>query len=321
MKVIITNEAWERILEYAQSAYTNFKSEIGGMAIVHRIDDDPDEPTFLIDEPSIVKQEISGGNCVLDKDALAEYYAQTAIKHKDKKDLSFLWWHSHHTMGAFWSGTDLTAIDEFNNGTYSFSLVVNLKREYLLRVSVWSPVEVHQDIKLEKRTDTSDVDNEVKALCEEPATNNYSRVWYQNGRPVSNPDQLQLYKNQIVINADDLPTDGWGHKQIIVNDDSTDNLESGQQLAAVLDQMISSLCDGSLKPKKFKKTVKQLNRKLEMEDHPWRIGELTVPELKMYDVHLEGEDLLYPKEEEFENNVVEMLDYNKSYGSGYGGRS
>jgi len=77
--------------------------------------------------------------------------------------------------------------------------------------------------------------------------------------------------------------------------------------------MIARLCDGSLPAKQFKKTVKQLNKKLEKQDHPWRIGELTVPELKMYDVHLEGEDLLYPKEEEFENNIVEMLDYNKSY--------
>ena len=318
MKVVITNECWERILEYAQSAYTNFKSEIGGMAIVHRIDEDPDDPSFLIDEPTILKQEISAGNCVLDKDALAEYYAKTAMKHKDKKDLSFLWWHSHHTMGAFWSGTDLDAIDEFKNGTYSFSLVVNLKREYLFRVSVWSPLEVHQDIKIEKLVDTSDVDNEVKALCEEPATTNYNHCrTYYGGKPIVNPDQLALLKNEVITDVD-----GWGNNIININNTTEESTNSGdyelgRQLAVVIDEMIAKLCDGSLPAKQFKKTIKQLNKKLEKQDHPWRIGELTVPELKMYDVHLEGEDLLYPKDEEFSNE--EMISYNASFGVTYGG--
>ena len=33
-------------------------------------------------------------------------------------------------MSAFWSGTDINAINEFSDGDLSFALVVNLKGEY-----------------------------------------------------------------------------------------------------------------------------------------------------------------------------------------------
>ena len=51
-------------------------------------------------------------------------------------------------MKAFWSGTDLTAIKEYSDGDFSFALVVNLDEEYKLRVSVWKPFEVHEDVDL-----------------------------------------------------------------------------------------------------------------------------------------------------------------------------
>ena len=179
---------WDKIIAYAQSAYDQFKSEIGGMAIAYRPSKDSNE--FIIDEPVILKQTISSGNTVLDKDALAEYYVNTAKKHKKKLDLSFVWWHSHHTMAAFWSGTDLTAIEEMAGGKYSFSLVVNLKEEYKFRVNIWNPIEIHQDIELNILKETPDVDIEVKSLCEKPNlgygttytnknSNTYAQQFYQ----------------------------------------------------------------------------------------------------------------------------------------------
>ncbi len=160
-EVMIEQKDFDKIISYAQCAYDDYKSEIGGMAVCVEVDGE-----WFIQEPVILKQEISGGNCELDKTALANYYTEYGMKYK-KHNFRFLWWHSHHTMGAFWSSTDLEAIDEFKEGDLSFALVVNLKREYVMRVSVWKPVEIHKDVTLEI-VDTEvakEITKEVEKLC------------------------------------------------------------------------------------------------------------------------------------------------------------
>ena len=139
----ISERDWNKIQNYAQEAYNTKKSEIGGMLVAIE-DEDGD---WELKDPIILKQQISAGNCVLDKDDLALYYTKVGTKLK-KKNFRFVWWHSHHTMDAFWSGTDLKAIKEYSDGDFSFALVVNLKEEYKLRVSVWKPFEVHEDVDL-----------------------------------------------------------------------------------------------------------------------------------------------------------------------------
>ena len=139
----INEKDWNKIQNYAQAAYDDSKSEIGGMLVAIE-DKDGD---WELKDPVILKQQISGSNCVLDKDDLALYYTKVGTKLK-KKNFRFVWWHSHHTMDAFWSGTDLNAIKEYSDGDFSFALVINLKEEYKFRVSVWKPLEVHEDVDL-----------------------------------------------------------------------------------------------------------------------------------------------------------------------------
>ena len=110
---------------------------------------------------------------VYSKEELAKYYTKVASSKEYKdKEYRFLWWHSHHTMQAFWSGTDIDAIEEFNESDFSFALVVNLKEEYLLRVSVWDPIEVHKDVELTIHNKEKDVPQsilkEVDKLCSKP---------------------------------------------------------------------------------------------------------------------------------------------------------
>ena len=171
----ISQKNWNKILGYADEAYDTEKSEIGGMSIMV---EDADGDWELL-HPVILKQEISSGNTVLDKDALAVYYTQQAKK-MGSKNFRFCWWHSHHTMSAFWSSTDLKAIDEFEDGDFSFALVVNLKGEYKFRVSVWSPVEAHQDVDLEvirpKRCNKK-MKEEVEELC---SKHSYITSWKKN---------------------------------------------------------------------------------------------------------------------------------------------
>ena len=173
-RFLTTHKNWKKMQDYARYAYDKWKAEIGGMAVMVESPEDSEKNDikkgdWVLLDPVILKQEVSGGNCDLDKDALAEYYGKYAMKYK-KHNFRFCWWHSHHTMAAFWSGTDLKAIDEFNEGDVSFALVINLKEEYKFRVSVWRPIEVHEDVEFEiinypESKIPKTVQNEVEKLC------------------------------------------------------------------------------------------------------------------------------------------------------------
>ena len=63
----IAKECWDKIQGYAKIAYDEHKAEIGGMMIMTK-DKDGD---FIMSIPTILKQTISGGQCDLDKEALA----------------------------------------------------------------------------------------------------------------------------------------------------------------------------------------------------------------------------------------------------------
>jgi len=163
----IEKEAWKKVMQYANAAYDEWKSEISGMLIAEK-DEDGD---WDIHSPVILKQTVSGGNTSLDKEELAKYYAKMGKKY-NKATIKFVWWHSHHTMKAFWSGTDDKAIEEYSNGDWSLALVVNLKEEYKFRVSVWHPIEMHEDVELEilgeNNKPTNAILKETKAKCEQP---------------------------------------------------------------------------------------------------------------------------------------------------------
>jgi len=187
MGYYISQKDWDKIINYAKAAYGELKTEIGGMSICYK-DKDGD---WVVTDPVILKQQVTGGTCDLDKEALADYYCHAAKKHA-KKQFRFCWWHSHHTMGVFWSSTDLKGIQEYSDGDLSFALVVNLKEESKFRVSVWNPVVTHQDVELsimgrEKNIPIKIVD-EVKLLC---ATTKVTTYTPYKGHKSS--DQLDMY--------------------------------------------------------------------------------------------------------------------------------
>ena len=184
----ISKKNWDTIIGYAQTAYDIHKAEIGGMSVMVEGQD-----SWTLHDPVILKQEVSSGNCVLDKEALAIYYATAGEKWK-KYNFRFCWWHSHHTMKAFWSGTDLTAIEEFSEGDISFALVVNLKEEYEFRVSVWKPLEVHQDVELnigERLVNQAMID-EVKALTTKPTV---GYQWGNKTKSTYRHNEMTLWNN------------------------------------------------------------------------------------------------------------------------------
>ena len=193
-RFFISQENWDKIIAYAESAHTQFKAEIGGQLVVIE-DKDGD---FILEDPVILKQTISAGNCEMDEQALALHYSQMASKHGDS--IRHCWWHSHHTMGAFWSGTDTDTIEENKSDDWTLSLVVNLKQEYKLRVQWFRPFEHAEDVDLNimygAKERNKEIDEEVFNLCEKETVVSYGHMH----RHQYNGWGRQVENNQLALN-------------------------------------------------------------------------------------------------------------------------
>ena len=190
-KFWIHPDDFNRIIAYAKSAYDQFKCEIGGQMVC--IEDA--EGDFILKAPVILKQDIASATCDLDAEALAVHYGKMIEEYG--RNVRHCWWHSHHTMAAFWSGTDNETILTCPSKDWTVSLVVNLKREYKLRIQFFKPFLHEENVELNflslETEDDEEIDKEVKELCSKPSyavTRPIKSTTYVNGRPVSQQQSL-----------------------------------------------------------------------------------------------------------------------------------
>jgi hypothetical protein len=236
-------KVWKKIQDYAHSAHDLFNgAEIGGMAIM----EEREKGEWWLIDPIILKQEVSGGSTSLDQEELAHYYTDVAMKRKNNPlRYRFLWWHSHHTMGAFWSGTDDKAIEEMSDGDFSFALVVSWKsdpNEHILRVSYWDPEEAHVDTEFDiidqpvKKIAKSIV-KEVTEKCNksQPRTvMNLTTNGWKGYKPMSN--HINDWRQQTIFeNRDKLPAT---YNKLNKTDEY--DFESRSEVYATLKSMITA---------------------------------------------------------------------------------
>jgi len=239
-RFFIEKDTWKKVISYAESSYHQFKAEIGGQLVV--IQDD--EGDFILKEPVILKQEVTGGNCTMEAEALALHYSKMVNLYGDK--VRHCWWHSHHTMGAFWSGTDDATIMENRTNDFSLSLVVNLKEEYKLRVQFFYPIEHEENVTLHFLEDETirdnNIDKEVKQLCSVPTytvpVHNYK---------IKNSNQSTLWTKEEQKEVDDFNY-GWQLPSVI--DDKQDAFDYREDLDVSLipldkREAISDLIEGA----------------------------------------------------------------------------
>lgn len=273
----IKQKHWDHILGYAEEAYDTLKTEIGGMSVCLQ----DKEGDWEIVEPVILKQEVTSGNCTLEKEELAKYYTRTAKKYKNKS-FRFCWWHSHHTMAAFWSGTDLSAIEEFSDGDFSFALVVNLKGEYKFRVSVWNPVEAHEDVELEivrNSKISKRITKEVADLCSKPVTT-YTAGYSWNQRKWDPVNRKWSDKNDKLEKVSTLVSD----KPVTI---------TYYKLRDIIDNIITKVCDGSYTYKKYKESIEDVRKALETSNSSYDVGLLTENEVKAGELlHATADDMI-----------------------------
>ena len=253
----ISKKDYDKIINYATAAYESMKAEIGGMSICYQ-DEDGD---WIVTDPVILKQKVTGSTCDLDQEALADYYCKAAKKH-GKKNFRFCRWHSHHTMGVFWSSTDIKGINEYSDGDLSFALVVNLKRENKFRASMWKPVVMHEDTTLEilENKDSSvpkKILKEVEELCEKPAYNYTS--W--RGKKKDDEQQSNLWDDDMY---------GYNYSYGMYAEDKINTggkeLESAQFFNYCYNKVadwIDEMAQGTLTYSAYVKEVEEANKDLE----------------------------------------------------------
>jgi hypothetical protein len=293
ISVTATRRTINKIVSYAQAAYDEHKAEIGGMAVCVKLEDNE----WRIESPVILKQEITGSTCTLDKDELAAYYVDTHASKKYKnKDYRFIWWHSHHMMDSFWSGTDLNAIDEYSDGDLSFALVVNLKGKYLVRASAWD-LGMHLDMELgivEAQSSVSDkVLNEVNEKC-------------------STRKAISSYKPVNVGN--------WKKKKVQSEEEDA-FISKWNEVYEAVEEAMTETIRGNMTIKGMKENFDTVNSTLKEEKYPIQINYNGLDTLS--DIIALEPDRVIENDKKFDEIVstlvmdqMDMFSYNWSYGLG-----
>ena len=133
--VIFTPEAYDWIRGYTLAVDT----EIGGFGYVTS----PEKGLFIVDTIYLAPQEVSGGGVHFKEGAMG-YMVEKAIDDDRINDARFSW-HSHNTMGCFWSSTDEEGITDYKRTgmPWLVSAVTNHKGEMKVRVDVFDSILDH----------------------------------------------------------------------------------------------------------------------------------------------------------------------------------
>ena len=289
----IHEKEWHELQAWAGLAYGEDKNEISGLMTAV-----PDKNgRFKLGDVEILKQENGGTSTELDADAVAAYKMKYAMKYQTGH-MKYVWWHSHHTMGAFWSGTDEKEINAWKNSSFSLALVINLREEYKFRVSIWNanglPLEKHIDTSLEivrgaKPKITSKMKTLYKELCEDKTSN---VTTYVGGRQWHNGWQTNLLKSNNQLDID-----------------------SYSRMKNEVESLIDDFMSETLPWKSFKSNIKELRRECKSKGYHFKVMEINVTKNEA----LKGLQTTMPEEFfEFDNNGLKWQ-YERANDTYYGG--
>ena len=296
----VTEKDWYKLQAWATIAYDEDKNEISGLMTAVPQEDG----RIKIGDVEILKQENSASNTELNADSVAQYTMKYAMKYNNP-NMKFVWWHSHHTMSAFWSGTDENEIDAWKNTSYSLALVINLKEEYKFRVSFWRmnglPVEQHVDTNLtiERKEPniniTPAMSKQYKELCEDKVS--LVNTW--NNHVTSKNGHLN-YHNQTNI---------WQRETDLNLEDRYDSML--EEITSLQESFLDGTCD----MKNYNEFVKELNAECKKKKFPFKIKDFKLSKVKLHEKLM----TIFPSELfEWENNIIKEK-YESNIFHNYGG--
>lgn len=137
MQVHIDEEAYQKIMHWVRKA-NNY--EVSGLGTVVY---DKENHVMRVTDAFLLKQENTQSTTDIDEHSIGELEYEVH-KSQSPGELRF-WWHSHCNMKVFWSGTDMSTIEQLGNGGWFLSTVFNLKEEMRSCIYITDPMKVFHD--------------------------------------------------------------------------------------------------------------------------------------------------------------------------------
>ena len=153
ISIAIKEKALKKIQNFIELA----PGEISGLGTISK-----QYNHFIIEDVFLFKQQNTSASTTLDVEEITAMLVGKMQKNEDVSNIK-LWWHSHANMGVFWSGTDDSTINNFDNKEYLISLVSNKEGQILCRFDLYHPIRLTiDDIKY---TIIFDEENDLKEEC------------------------------------------------------------------------------------------------------------------------------------------------------------
>ena len=131
----------KRIMYYTQAA----DGEVSGLGTITR----DEKGRHVVNKVYLLEQEASAADTELKPEAISKLMVDMMKDNQDPGTLKF-WWHSHASMGVFWSGTDDTCAETLSK-EFAFSLVVNKAGDKRCRLDLYAPFRITFDgVKVEE---------------------------------------------------------------------------------------------------------------------------------------------------------------------------
>jgi len=143
MKLVIPSEIWAELMFIVKGVGT---WEVGGLAVVE-LEKSEDEVNFLVKELLLSKQSVGSASFEMDSADLARTLVELE---EDKVAKVRLWWHSHASMAASWSGVDDETSQKLARCVdgWFLGLVVNNRGDKLARLDVYVEVPGLEGVKI-----------------------------------------------------------------------------------------------------------------------------------------------------------------------------
>ncbi|MDO8558088.1 MAG: hypothetical protein Q7S09_02785 [bacterium] len=182
-RAVITLEALQKIKCYVDL----MPLEINGFGIV-----EVEGSTLYITNPFILDQRVSGGHAETDSMAYNCLVSRMIREGKDPSHIR-LQWHSHVSMPAYFSHTDLGTIADYE-GYYDWmvSLVLNKQGDYRCRLDVYRPLRIALALPLFVRMNVAD--ETLTEQCRDDINQHVREGWRVAGLHIPSPKSI-LGKN------------------------------------------------------------------------------------------------------------------------------
>lgn len=180
VKLVMSKKLKEKI-DYLSTEFT--KSEIGGFLTYSEIEQKDNQVRIVLDDLLIPPQKATSGE--VDVDGVGQIELRKEYGDRCLKIIGH--WHSHHTMGAFFSGQDEDMMKSYSDNKQFCVFIVSSKGNHLIRLVLKNnPFELKVDnVEYYVEADNTiaqEMEEEIKKKLKEPVVTTTTTTTYKNSQ-------------------------------------------------------------------------------------------------------------------------------------------